>query len=149
MDSILDKLNKDCPPFHNDWRGGLISWNSNMNLLQAMEGYLAPGMRTMEIGSGYTTIVFAHTECVHTCITPVQEEVDRIKNYCGASGISLGKTDFLVGGSVSFLPSFAAGGFDFIFIDGARRCPFPVVDWFFSAVLLKDSGLVVINDTDI
>ena len=149
MDSILDKLNKDGPLFHNHWRGGLISWNSNMNLLQAMEGCLKPGLRTMEIGSGFSTIVFAHTECVHTCITPVQEEVDRIKNYCGASGISLEKTDFLVGESFSFLPSFAAGGFDFIFIDGAHRFPFPIVDWFFCAILLKDSGLVVINDTDI
>ena len=37
----------------------------------------------------------------------------------------------------------------FFFLDGAHRFPFPIIDWFFGAILLKENGLMVVDDTDI
>jgi len=149
MDSILIRLEKDRPLFHDDGKGSLISWNSNTNLLRILEQYLEPGLQTIEIGSGYSTLVFSYKQCFHTCIVPVQDEVNRIKDYCKGTGISLERVEFMIGQSHVFLPLISKKGYDLIFIDGAHRFPFPIVDWFFCAMLLKDRGLIVIDDTDI
>ena len=149
MESIIDKLEIDRPSFHDDGNGGVTSWYSNTNLLRAAEKHLRPGMRTMEIGAGYSTVMFLYDGCNHTCISPVQAESNRIIEYCKAAGISVESAEFLVGQSYAFLPAMPQESFEFIFIDGAHRFPFPIVDWFFCAMLLKKDGLIVIDDTDI
>lgn len=88
-DSIVDELGRDHPLFHDNGKGGLISWNSNMNLLRVMEGYLREGMRTIEIGSGYSTVIFICMRCFHTCIVPSQDEANRIRNYCTSKNIQI------------------------------------------------------------
>ncbi len=149
MKSIVDRLEKERPSFHDDGKGGLISWNSNTNLLRAIERSLSAGMRTLEIGSGYITVMFLNNKCRHTAISPVQAEADRITAYCNALGISTGDFEFHAGQSYDFLPGLPRESFDLILIDGAHRFPFPLVDWFFCAMLLKKHGLIVIDDTDL
>lgn len=148
VDSILEKLQKDRPLFHDDGTGNLITWNSNINLLKKLEEMLDAGMHTLEVGSGYSTVVFTYKKCHHTCIVPIQDEVDRISAYCLNENISLEGTEFMVGESFRYLPSMSAR-YDLIFIDGAHRFPFPIIDWFYCAILLKENGLIVIDDTDI
>lgn len=149
MHSILDKLGEDGPLFHDDGKGSLISWNSNTNLLRILEGFLADGMVTIEIGAGYSTVVFLYKRCFHTCITPVQDEVNRVTGYCKAEGISLDRAEFIARQSFDVLPTISKNNCDLIFIDGAHRFPFPIVDWFFCAMRLREGGLMVIDDTDI
>jgi hypothetical protein len=149
MYSILDKLVEARPLFHDDGTGILTCWHSNTNLLRTMEGLLTDGMATMEIGAGYSTVLFLHKRCFHTCITPIQDEVGRIIDYCKAEGISLDRAEFVVEQSFSVLPSMAQPKRDLIFIDGAHRFPFPIVDWFFCSMHLREGGLMIIDDTNI
>lgn len=149
MGSIIDKLEIDRPSFHDDGKGGITSWYSNTNLLRAVERHLRAGMRTMEIGAGYSTVMFLHAGCNHTFIAPVQAEANRIFEYCRGAGVSVASAEFLVGQSYTFLPAMPHDSCELIFIDGAHRFPFPIVDWFFCAMLLIKDGLIVIDDTDI
>lgn len=41
MTSIVDKLERDRPLFHDDGKGGLTTWNANADLLRALEDCLA------------------------------------------------------------------------------------------------------------
>ena len=148
-DSIVTKLRQDAPLFHDDGTGGLITWFSNINLLRKLEELLSPGMRTIEIGSGYSTIVFLSRQCLHTCIVPIKEEIERIKEYCSKTGISLEGSEFIVDESHNVLPSYPGRDFDLFFLDGAHRFPFPIIDWFFGSILLKENGLMVLDSTDI
>lgn len=147
--SILDRLETDEPLFHDDGQGGLITWYSNKNLLRTIEDYVKPGMQTIEIGAGYSTVVFLYRDCFHTCIVPSQNEVSRISSYCEDVGIALDRADFRVGQSSQILPSLEKTNCDLIFVDGAHRFPFPIVDWFYCAMLLRKYGLIVIDDIDI
>jgi MoaA/NifB/PqqE/SkfB family radical SAM enzyme len=149
MDSIVAKLQKDAPLFHDDGAGGLTTWFSNISLLTALERLASPGMRTMETGSGYSTLVFLSRQCSHTCIVPIKEEIERIKEYCSKTGISLEGSEFMINESHNVLPSYPDRDFDLFFLDGAHRFPFPIIDWFYGAILLKENGLMVVDDTDI
>ena len=148
-DSIVTKLQKDAPLFHDDGNGSLITWFSNISLLTALEKLSSPGMRTIETGSGYSTIVFLSRQCLHTCIVPIKEEIERIREYCSRTSISLEGAEFIINESHDILPSYPGRDFDLFFLDGAHRFPFPIIDWFFGAILLKENGLMVVDDTDI
>ncbi len=147
--TILEKLERDNPMFHDDGKGGRITWYSNKNLLALIEHYLKPGMKTLEIGAGYSTVIFLSRKCQHTCIVPSNDEVARIREYCTGSDIALDTAEFIIGQSFEHIPSLPGESYDLIFIDGAHRFPFPIVDWFYCAMLLKRFGLVIIDDTDI
>ena len=149
MDSIVNKLEKDHPLFHVDFSGNLITWHSNVNLLRFLEEHLKPEMHTIETGAGFSTVVFTFNKCSHICIVPSQDEVNRIKDYCRKVNISLDKVNFMVGQSPDHLPTIYKVSCDLAFVDGAHRFPYPIVDWFYCANLLKEGGLIVIDDTDI
>ena len=111
-DSIVTQLQTDAPLFHDDGTGSLITWFSNTNLLTALDKLLSPGMRTIETGSGYSTVVFLSRQCLHTCISPVKEEIERIKEYCSRTGISLESAEFMINESHDILPSYPGRDFD-------------------------------------
>lgn len=114
-----------------------------------MGGLLKPEMNTLETGSGYSTVLFIQKGCNHTCVVPDHDEVERIRHYCTDEGIPLDRVKFLIGQSFHLLPSITENSHDIIFIDGAHRFPFPIVDWFYCAMILKEGGLIAIDDTDI
>ena len=149
MDSIVKKLQQELPLFHLDGKGQAISWNASIKLLSFLEEYLQDGMRTIEIGSGYSTVVFLYKRCFHTCIVPSEDEVNKIKEYCRSNDIQLDRTEFIIDMSHNILPLIDKNNCDIILIDGAHGFPFPIVDWFFCADLLKNDGLIVVDDTDI
>ena len=78
-----------------------------------------------------------------------EEEVERIKTYCDDTGISVDKAEFIIDESHDILPAMHRKAYDLVFIDGAHRFPFPIVDWFFCSMLLKENGLMIITNTDI
>jgi len=147
--SIYNLLLKDKPLFHGSASSGLTTWNTNHNLLKHIENMLIPGMKTLEIGSGYSSVIFIGKGCQHTTITPAGLEIDRIKEYCGTKGISISRFTPIISSSVEALPAIKSTDFDLIFIDGAHRFPFPMVDWFYATNLLKHHGYIIIDDTDI
>jgi hypothetical protein len=66
----------------------LVSWGIQASFLQYMSDVVHPGNVTLETGSGLSTICFAILEAEHTCVTPAQQEFDRIRTYCHEHGIS-------------------------------------------------------------
>jgi len=146
---IVDKLERDRPLFHDDIDHCLTSWNTNLHLLRFVEGWLKPRMRTLETGSGYSTVVFIAKGCFHTCITPSELEIDRIVTYCRENNISIDQSRFINKNSTDCLPFIQHEEIDLMFIDGAHRFPYPIIDWFYGSRLIKDGGLVIVDDTDI
>lgn len=145
----LSSLMADKPRFHDDAQGQPISWNANINLLRFLDSYLQPGMHTLETGSGYSTVLFIERQCIHTAVTPVASEIERITAYCKEKRISLNRAEFIAKDSVDHLPFMRDKELDVLFIDGAHRFPFPIVDWFYGSKLLKKGGIVILDDTDI
>ena len=137
------------PKFHNDGRGNPISWNTNDRLLNFLDVYLQPGMHTLETGSGYSTVLFIGKKCVHTAVTPAQIEFNRISNYCKEHNLPLDHVRFIARDSADHLPLLNENNLDVLFIDGAHRFPFPIIDWFYGSKLLKEGGITIVDDTDI
>jgi hypothetical protein len=146
---LLTSLMEAEPKFHDDARGDPVSWNATINLLRFLDSYLQPGMHTLETGSGYSTVLFLGKECIHTAVTPAKSEIERIVAYCKLKGISLNRAEFMVKDSVDYLPFIQDRELDVVFIDGAHRFPFPIVDWFYGSKLLKEGGIVILDDTGI
>lgn len=59
----LDQLLTDAPPIHGDITHALIP-----QALQRIVDIVKPGDHTIETGSGHSTIAFALSGAVHTCI---------------------------------------------------------------------------------
>jgi hypothetical protein len=108
---------------------------------------LKPGMKTLETGSGISTIVFALVGTSHTAVTPETGEADGLKQYAQTAGIDLSLTTFAVAPSEQFLPTFKSSDLDLVLIDGKHAFPWPAIDWFYTADCLKTGGLMILDDT--
>jgi hypothetical protein len=141
VESGWQRLLAEKPQFH-QWDGAPISWNNgNPGII---EGFLKPGMKTLETGSGYSSVVFAAAGCEHVSVTPEQIEADRIGAYCRERGYRA--PTFHVGPSQDVLPSLTGLELDAVFVDGAHAFPFPMIDWFYADRLLKVGGLLFVDD---
>jgi hypothetical protein len=108
------------------------------------------GMRTLETGSGVSTIVFANRGARHTCIAPDAEQVARIKAYCQQHDIPTGDLEFILETSEDALPKLPRQeAYDLALIDGRHGFPNPIIDWYYIARVLKIGGLLVIDDLHI
>ena len=102
--------------------------------------------RTLETGSGISTLAFAMRQSRHTAITPSTEEVARIRSYAAANQVSLDTVEFVTEPSEQYLPCCKAADLDLVLIDGKHAFPWPIIDWFFTADKLKQNGLLVLDD---
>jgi hypothetical protein len=104
-------------------------------------------MATLETGTGASTIVFAARGARHTAISPPADEHRRIADFCAEHGIDASGVTFRAASSDQVLTSPDANGpLDLALIDGAHLFPFPALDWFFSARLLRVGGHIVLDD---
>lgn len=110
-----------------------------------------PGTRTLETGSGLSTVLFAALGADHICCTAGQEEADRVLEHCRTRGVDSTHVRFEVGSSHRTLPPLEAAGVerDIVVIDGSHAFPFPAVDWFYGAALLGHGGVLVVDDLDL
>ena len=146
---LLDMLLRDKPRFHVDGNGEPATWNTSISLLRFLDSHLQPGMHTLETGSGYSTVMFIGKGCVHTALTPFQDEGKRIREYCLKKGIVTEKFTFVAKDSADYLPGITGKNLDVLFVDGAHRFPFPIVDWYHGTNLLKEGGFFILDDTNI
>ena len=144
--ALLERLIRDNPQFHK-YRGAFTSWAVHPDTLRFLHRLLSAGMSTLETGCGHTTIVFSMVDTKHTCITPDPEEAGRIKRYCAQLGLAENVT-FVVESSDVALPrnERMPAELDCVFIDGAHRFPFPILDWHYTADRLKVGGIVGVDD---
>ncbi len=110
---------------------------------------VAAGSKTLETGSGISTLVFALRRAWHVAITPNPEEVANIRSYAADRGIALDRIEFVSEESDRYLPRCEHGDLDLVLIDGKHAFPWPIVDWFYTADRLKQNGLVVLDDLEI
>jgi hypothetical protein len=118
-------------------------------MFEFLDQHLSEGMRTLEVGAGSSTVIFALKGTHHTCIVPDQKQVRRIREYCALHTISLSHVTFVLEKSQYALPQIMERDFDCILIDGSHGFPSPFVDWYYSADLLKIGGTMIVDDLHI
>jgi precorrin-6B methylase 2 len=114
-----------------------------------LDQHLSEGMKTLEVGAGSSTIIFAIKGTQHTCIVPDEKQVRRIREYCDLHQLSSSKITFILEKSQYALPKITQHDYDCILIDGSHGFPSPFVDWYYSADLLKIGGIVIVDDLHI
>jgi hypothetical protein len=143
----LDRLLQDNPQLHT-WRDGTsTSWAISPDVLRAFSDRLQPGMKTLETGSGHSTVVFAIAGTDHTCITPSEDEAEAIRRYCDEIGVTT-PIRFVLEPSDIALPrdDVANEPLDFVLIDGAHRYPLACVDFHYTGSRVKLGGFLAVDD---
>jgi len=145
----LQALLRAEPRFHEDASGQPYSWQVSKYVLSFLDTHVREGFRTLEVGAGVSTVLFALKGATHVCVVPADEEVSRIKMFCREHAISLDRLTFEVDRSERCLPQLDVTDLDLVLIDGAHGFPMPFLDWYYTADRLKVGGLLIIDDTHI
>ena len=143
----LQQLLDDAPAIHGEAGGDdLITHGLLVGALEFIDRVVQPGSRTLETGSGYSTILFAMKGAQHTCIVPNQPEIDRILAYCEQQSIDTSKLTFQAKPSERVLPTLDTGPLDLVLIDGSHSFPQVFIDWFYVAEALEVGGHMLVDD---
>jgi hypothetical protein len=144
----LQALLDDLPKVH-EHEGQLVLWGLPRPVLDLIDAQVTERSNTLETGSGLSTILLALKGASHICITPSQDEVDRIREYCKRRNVSLQHVDFRVDLSANALPKLGPVELDLALIDGSHGFPAPFMDWYFISSSLKIGGTLIIDDVQI
>jgi predicted O-methyltransferase YrrM len=107
---------------------------------------ITEGARTLETGSGLSTVIFAMRKSHHTVVTPSPGEAAVIREYAREKQIDMGRVEFVLEPSETYLPRCTVRDIDLVLIDGKHSVPWPFIDWFYTADKLKVGGTCVIDD---
>ena len=145
LDPSVAELLTACPPIH-----GNLTWGLSEDALAYLDEQVEDGWRTLETGSGLSTLVFAKRGAYHTCITPFPEEVARIEQFCRDRDVNITRLSFLIGWSHEVLPTLSnVESLDLVLIDGGHGFPIPFVDWLYCARKIRLDGMVIVDDTQL
>jgi hypothetical protein len=108
--------------------------------------HVQPDWRTLEVGLGVSTLTFALRGARHVSITPFSNEIEQLRQYARALGVSLEGIEFVAESSDAYLPRCSHRDLDLVLIDGKHAFPFPIVDWYYTADRLRRGGLMLIDD---
>jgi len=115
-------------------------------VLNFISEHIDDSSRTLETGCGLSTAVLAFLGAHHICITPAENEIERVRDYCTSNTISTDRITFYPHGSESVLPNLNCEPLDLVLIDGRHGFPAPFIDFYYTADKLKIGGLLVIDD---
>jgi predicted O-methyltransferase YrrM len=146
-DRVFRRLLEERPCFHGP--RGDKDWSASSKALSYIASTVQPGWRTLEIGAGYSTIVFALCGAEHVVIAPLREEFERIEAWAAGHGLSFDNVSYLQGVSEHILPTLETGPLDLVLIDGWHAFPSPFINWYYAAELLKVGGIAVLDDTQL
>jgi hypothetical protein len=143
----LAKLIEQSPHFHAWPDGKPANWAVPPDVLRFICDHVKPGMHSLETGAGQTTVAFALAGAQHITITPDGGQIERIQDYLRQNGID-NKVSFVQASSDAVLPTGEGipERLDFVFIDGAHRFPFPIIDWYYTAGRVPVGGIVAVDD---
>jgi hypothetical protein len=129
---------------------GGTSWAVPPEVIRYFAEVVEPSHRTVETGSGHSTVALAALALHHTCITTDAESVELIKTYMGRIGLSLERITFIVEPSDAALPKLPLEElFDFAYVDGSHGYPMPALDWHYLDLRLKVGGTMGFDNTEI
>jgi predicted O-methyltransferase YrrM len=144
--AVLD----DPPVVHEDRRHGrMTTFGLDEGVLEWLVATLPPGARTLETGSGLSTLAFALSGARHVCLTPDPKEPERLLAYAGERGIPMDGVTFHTAPSERVLPTLGTGALDLVLIDGSHSFPQPFMDWFYTHPQLVVGGHVIVDDTQV
>jgi hypothetical protein len=146
--NVQDLLSGKGPLLHLN-RGQAQSWQVMDEVMLFIADHARPGSRTLETGTGVTTLMFAMNRCLHTCIAPLAGEIQRIRDYAKLNDVGLDTVTFEIDTSERVLPWLPADPLDLVLLDGAHGFPVPLIDWFYTADRLIVGGLLVLDDTEL
>jgi hypothetical protein len=139
------------PPLIHGWDPGegVITHGLIPPALEFIERTVQPGWRTLETGSGLSTIAFALTGARHQVIVPNAEEEMRVRAFCEENGIDSGQVSFIIDFSEKVLPSLELGVIDCYLIDGSHSFPQVFIDWFYVRDSLRVGGWLIVDDVHV
>ena len=132
-----------------DSAGRPESWALGEESLRLLDSAIEPGQRTLETGAGVSTVLFAIRGTDHVTVVPDAAEVERIRNYCAASGVSTERIEFVVEPSEEALPQLSDLDLDLVLIDGSHSFPNVFIDWYYSASRLRVGGRLFVDDINL
>jgi hypothetical protein len=115
-------------------------------VVQFIFDHIDADSESLETGCGLSTLVFATKKAKHTSVTADPDEPVRLGEYAQKHQIDLGTIRFLAEPSEKALPKFSTAGLDLVLLDGKHAFPWPIVDWFYTADLLKRGGVMLVDD---
>ena len=125
------------------------AWRLDEETLGLLHERLHPGAHTLETGAGTSTVLFALRGARHTAVVPVIEEETRIREYCRVAGIATDGLEFVIERSERALPRLPHRELDLVLIDGRHGFPAPMLDWYYTAPMLRIGGTLVLDDTQL
>jgi hypothetical protein len=128
---------------------GRQNWGISKELARYLLDVVTPDKRTLETGAGISTLIFAMGGSEHTAVAPFGDEMEEMRNYAATVGIDTSRVVCVALGSERYLPTLTDVEFDIVFIDGMHAFPWPILDWYSTADLLKVGGLMIIDDTQL
>jgi hypothetical protein len=114
--------------------------------LRFLESAVRIGHRTLETGSGRSTIVFAARAASHICVAPDGERAEQVRRYCRSKGIPLAHVRFVVDRPEEALPRLEPTPLDLVLLDGSHSFPQLFIDWSYAGRRLMEGGHLVIDD---
>jgi Methyltransferase domain len=140
--TLTERLRRAPPGLHGEGEYWGLAWSA----LGWIEEHIEPGMATLEVGAGASTIVFAARGAVHEAITPDSTEEERVRRSCASLGVDSSGVTFRIGPSHEVLPGWEPRPLDLVLIDGAHGFPYPILDWWQLAPHLRVGGTVLLDD---
>ncbi|HEY5287842.1 MAG TPA: class I SAM-dependent methyltransferase [Solirubrobacteraceae bacterium] len=141
---VARKVWARAPLMHGDQQNYCFSLS--LEALQWLEDHVEPSMRTLETGSGASTIVFASRGSRHTAISPRAAEHEAIRAYCNGQSIDVSNVTFVAEPSHIALAR-ESEPIDIVLLDGAHGFPYPVLDWFEIQSKLREGGMLLVDDS--
>jgi predicted O-methyltransferase YrrM len=144
--AVLAALAAEQPAFHHDGEREQV-WSARPETLAYLAEVTRAGDRTVETGSGASTVVFAAAGAEHTAISPVAREHRAIERWCREHGVLTDRLTFVEGYAEEVLPGFyPATPIDVAFVDGKHSFPYPILDWHYLCNSLRGGGVLVLDD---
>ncbi|MCU0526945.1 MAG: tetratricopeptide repeat protein [Elainella sp. Prado103] len=144
----VEMLLKHPPKLHEVF-GQLGSLGLSKSVLEFLHQQVQPGWRTLETGSGISTLLFALKGAEHHCIVPDAALVERLQSYSRHQQIPIDRVTFHIARSETALPQLQLTDLDLILIDGRHAFPSPFIDWYYMSNFLKVGGLCIVDDTQL
>ena len=145
LEPSVAELLAACPAIHGNLTRGLSE-----DTLAYLDDNVKDGWRTLETGSGLSTLIFASKRSHHLCVTPFRDEADHIVSYCRQQSVATDRLSFAIGFSHYVLPILTdLGPLDLVLVDGGHGFPIPFVDWLYCAPKIRLGGVVIVDDTQI